>query len=71
VAVGSEPATFNNVGWNVKKGVGTAKFSRAALVSFLADHGIENTSVSITVAGSSSTNPAWRFEGRDSTFVKR
>ncbi|HET8786066.1 MAG TPA: NosD domain-containing protein, partial [Candidatus Limnocylindrales bacterium] len=71
VAVGSEPATFNNVGWIVKKGVGTAKFSRAALVSFLADHGIENMRVSITVAGSSSTNPAWSFEGRDSTFVKR
>jgi hypothetical protein len=71
VAVGSQPITFNNIGWSVKKGVGTAKFSRSALIQFLVDHGVENASVSITVAGSSSTNPAWSFEGTDSTFAKR
>jgi hypothetical protein len=71
IAVGSQPITIGNVGWQVKNGVGTAKFSRQALVAFLGEHGIENSRVSITVAGTSATNPVWSFEGADTTFVKR
>ncbi|MEO8510688.1 MAG: CSLREA domain-containing protein [Chloroflexota bacterium] len=71
VAVGTHPVTFDNVAWHVKGGVGTAKFSRPALVAFLEEHGVENTRVSITVTGRSSANPTWSFEGVDSTFVKR
>jgi CSLREA domain-containing protein len=71
VAVGSQPLTLGNIGWSVKKGVGTAKFGRQALIDFLTSHGVEDTSVSITVAGTSSTNPTWTFEATDATFVKR
>ena len=65
-------ATTNiaNVGWSVSGSVGTAKFARQPLITFLKSNGVTTGTVWIVVSGSSNTNPAWSFTGRDSTNAK-
>ncbi|HYI23501.1 MAG TPA: hypothetical protein VEX62_12810, partial [Candidatus Limnocylindrales bacterium] len=65
-------ATTNiaNVGWSVSGSVGTAKFARQPLITFLRSNGVTTGTVWIVVSGSSNTNPAWSFTGRDTTNTK-
>jgi CSLREA domain-containing protein len=71
VAIAGETVAIDAVSWTVKKGMARAKFSRPALVAFLTARGIQNERILITVAGTSTTNPPWRFEAVRSMYVKR
>jgi len=59
-----------NVGWAVSGSVGTAKFARQPLITFLKANGATVGTIWIVVSGNSNTNPAWAFTGRDTTNTK-
>jgi CSLREA domain-containing protein len=70
IGVGGAPVNFGNVGWSVSGSIGTAKFSRQQLVTFLKNNGVGTATVPIVLSGSSNTNPTWSFQGRDTTNAK-
>ena len=60
---------FRNIGWTIKSGVGTAKFDRQKLITFLTQRNLLNRLVTITVSGRSGA-PPWTFEGSDTIFIQ-
>ena len=66
--VSSDPR-FQNIAWTVTNGVGTAKFDRQKLITYLKGRGIHNRVITITVAGRSGA-PPWTFQGSDTTLVQ-
>jgi parallel beta-helix repeat protein len=61
---------FPNSTWSVSGGVGTAKFDRQLLNSFLASHNLVGTKVTLRVVGRS-TVPAWRFDTTATTTTAK
>jgi hypothetical protein len=64
------PGGIPNLSWEVKKGVGTAKFDRQMLSNLLLANGIYDKNVSLTLSGSGATlvgvtTQSWGFEGSD------
>jgi Right handed beta helix region len=59
---------FRNIGWTVSSGVGAAKFDRQKLIAWLANEGIDDQVITVTVRGNSGA-PAWSFEGSDTVFI--
>jgi len=65
--VSADPA-FANLKWAVSGGVGTARFDRRSLVAYLIAHDIHDQTISIGLAGSSSSQN-WSFTGSATIFV--
>jgi CSLREA domain-containing protein len=69
-SIGGEPASLAATGWTIAStGVATAKFDRNALISFINNNGLQNTTVVIEVEGNSLSH-GWSFFASDSTTTR-
>lgn len=65
----SGDARFQNIGWSVNAGTGTAVFDRQKIIQYLKSEGLTGT-VWFTISGKS-LSPAWSFDGADDMNVTR